>query len=92
MPNIKEVGLFKYLNPNTNELEGVDIIAYIGSSSQHIASIRSYDDALTWAEDQHAPIRVVESFVDMHGDTPVFNIFESLTFKEWSNGHPVLVS
>lgn len=84
MKPIKEILLMKYLNPYTEEVEGVDIVAFIGASSELLASVRHYDEASEMISELNVPIRTDEDYVQMHGDTPVFNLFKSVLLEDYA--------
>lgn len=83
MKPIKEILLMKYLNPNTEEVVGVDIVAFTGASSELLASVRHYDEAREMISELNVPIRTDEDYVQMHGDTPVFNLFKSVRLEDY---------
>lgn len=78
--NFSKILLMKYLHPDTDDIVGVDIIGYEKASSYHVASVIDLDDALSWARQQDTKIDIAEDYVACHGDTPVFNLFESALF------------
>lgn len=74
--------IMQYLDEQTEDVIGVDIIGITQNQRKPIASIPCLDEALDWTNRQNVPVDIDYTYAEEHGDTILFNLYTSEYFNQ----------